>query len=37
VEFKPVTDVTEASRFALSVEKQGGVPKGEGPIVLIGP
>ena len=37
VEFKPVTDVTEVSRFALSVEKQGGVPKGEGPIVLIGP
>lgn len=37
VEFKPVTDVTDASKFALSVEKEGGVPKGEGPIVLIGP
>lgn len=37
VDFKPVTDVTDASKFALSVEKEGGVPKGEGPIVLIGP
>lgn len=37
VDFKPVTAITEASKFALSVEKEGGVPKGEGPIVLIGP
>lgn len=37
IDFKPVTDVTDASKFALSVEKEGGVPKGEGPIVLIGP
>jgi anti-sigma-K factor RskA len=37
VDFKPVSDVTDASKFALSVEKEGGVPKGEGPIVLIGP
>ena len=37
VDFKPVTEVTDASKFALSVEKEGGVPKGEGPIVLIGP
>lgn len=37
VDFKPVTTITEASKFALSVEKEGGVPKGEGPIVLIGP
>lgn len=37
VEFKPVSEVTDASKFALSVEKEGGVPKGEGPIVLIGP
>jgi anti-sigma-K factor RskA len=37
VDFKPVTDVTDVSKFALSVEKEGGVPKGEGPIVLIGP
>lgn len=37
VDFKPVNNVTDASKFALSVEKEGGVPKGEGPIVLIGP
>ncbi|MBL9133312.1 MAG: anti-sigma factor [Verrucomicrobiaceae bacterium] len=37
VDFKPLNDVSEASKFALSVEKEGGVPKGEGPIVLIGP
>ena len=37
VDFKPLNDVSEAAKFALSVEKEGGVPKGEGPIVLIGP
>jgi len=37
VDFKPVTAVSSAAKFALSVEKQGGVPEGEGPIVLIGP
>ncbi len=34
--FKPVTPVSSASAFAISVEKEGGVPKGEGPIVLSG-
>lgn len=37
VDFKPVSEISEAAKFALSVEKEGGVPKGEGPIVLIGP
>lgn len=37
VDFKPVVDVSEAAKFALSVERKGGVPNNEGPIVLIGP
>lgn len=37
VEFKPVDDVSSAAKFALSVEREGGVPKNEGPIILIGP
>ncbi len=37
VDFKPLVDISEATKFALSVEKEGGVPKGEGPIILIGP
>jgi len=37
VDFKPVEFVSEAAKFALSVEKEGGVPKNEGPIILIGP
>jgi anti-sigma-K factor RskA len=37
VDFKPVDPVSEATKFALSVERKGGVPRGEGPIVLIGP
>ncbi len=37
VDFKPVNFVSEASKFALSVEREGGVPKSEGPIILIGP
>lgn len=36
IDFKPVDEVSEASKFALSVERKGGVPKGEGPIVFIG-
>ena len=36
IDFKPVDAVSEASKFALSVERKGGVPKGEGPIVFIG-
>lgn len=35
--FKPVDSVGESVKFALSVEKKGGVPKNEGPIVLVGP
>lgn len=35
--FKPVETVTGEAKFAISVEKKGGVPKTEGPIVLIGP
>lgn len=37
VGFKPMQEVTEASKFALSVERKGGVPRGEGPIVFISP
>jgi anti-sigma-K factor RskA len=37
IEFKPVLEVSSAAKFALSVEKQGGVAENEGPIVLIGP
>jgi anti-sigma-K factor RskA len=37
IDFKPVDAIATAEKFALSVEKEGGVPKGEGPIVLIGP
>jgi anti-sigma-K factor RskA len=35
--FKPVENVTGEAKFAISVEKKGGVPKTEGPIVLVGP
>lgn len=37
IDFKPVVDVSEAAKFALSVERKGGVPQNEGPIVFIGP
>ncbi|MBB5040142.1 anti-sigma factor domain-containing protein [Prosthecobacter dejongeii] len=37
VEFKPVEEVSSAAKFALSVEREGGVAKNEGPIILIGP
>ncbi len=37
VDFKPVNAVSEAAKFALSVETAGGVPENEGPIILIGP
>lgn len=37
VDFKPVNTVSEAAKFALSVEKAGGVQENEGPIILIGP
>lgn len=37
VEFKPVVEIEKASNFAISVEKKGGVPENEGPIVLLSP
>lgn len=37
IDFKPVVDVTEAAKFAVSVENKGGVPENEGPIIFIGP
>ncbi|MEN3942628.1 anti-sigma factor [Prosthecobacter sp. SYSU 5D2] len=37
VDFKPAEVVSSAGKFALSIEREGGVPKNEGPIILIGP
>ncbi len=34
--FKPDQPVVKAAAFAISLEKKGGVPKAEGPIVLLG-
>jgi anti-sigma-K factor RskA len=34
--FKPDQPVAKAAAFAISLEKKGGVPKAEGPIVLLG-
>ena len=34
--FRPDQPVTQAAAFAISLEKKGGVPKAEGPIVLLG-
>lgn len=34
--FKPDQPVAQATAFAISVERKGGVPKAEGPIVLLG-
>lgn len=36
-QFKPVEPVSGEAKFAISVEKKGGVEKNEGPIVLVGP
>lgn len=35
--FKPVEAVSGEAKFAISVEKKGGVEKAEGPIILVGP
>ncbi len=35
--FKPVEAVTGEAKFALSVEKKGGVPKSEGQLLMVGP
>lgn len=37
VTFKPALPITDVSKFAISVEKEGGVPVGEGPIIMVGP
>lgn len=37
ITFKPAQPITDASRFAVSVEKEGGVPEGEGSIIMISP
>lgn len=34
--FKPDQPVAQAAAFAISLERKGGVPKAEGPIVLLG-
>jgi anti-sigma-K factor RskA len=37
ITFKPTAAVSHASAFAVSIEVKGGVPKREGPIVMMGP
>ena len=36
VPFQPASPVREATGFAISLERKGGVTKAEGPIVLLG-
>lgn len=36
VRFKPDQNATQVKAFAISLEREGGVPKREGPIVMIG-
>ena len=36
VPFKPKAPIKSASAFAVSLERKGGVPKAEGPMVLVG-
>jgi anti-sigma-K factor RskA len=36
VEFRPEHPVAEAAKFAVSIEKAGGAPEPQGPIVLVG-
>jgi len=36
IAFKPKARVTSANAFAVSLERKGGVPKAEGPMVLVG-
>jgi len=36
INFKPKSRVTSANAFAVSLERKGGVPKAEGPMVLLG-
>jgi anti-sigma-K factor RskA len=37
LQFRPRQPVALAAKFAISRERKGGVPKAEGPIVLVGP
>jgi anti-sigma-K factor RskA len=37
IDFKPVVEIKAADHFAISVEKEGGVPENKGPIVLLSP
>jgi anti-sigma-K factor RskA len=37
LQFRPRQPVAQAAKFAISRERKGGVPKAEGPIVLVGP
>lgn len=36
VRFKPIDSTNHVQAFAISVEREGGVPKAEGPIILVG-
>jgi anti-sigma-K factor RskA len=36
VSFAPERSVKSADKFAISIEQEGGVPVGSGPIVLLG-
>jgi anti-sigma-K factor RskA len=36
IRFKPEQDASQIKAFAISLEREGGVPKREGPIVMIG-
>ncbi len=36
IQFEPKERVTSANAFAVSLERKGGVPKAEGPVVLAG-
>ena len=36
VQFKPVAEARHVKAFAVSLEREGGVPKAEGPILLVG-
>jgi anti-sigma-K factor RskA len=36
VRFRPDQNTSQIKAFAISLEREGGVPKREGPIVMIG-
>jgi len=37
LQFKPKEPIAQIAKFAVSLERKGGVPKAEGPMVLISP